>query len=79
MVTFSIVLVLMGTFMFKAKENTGMVQEQLERKGATVTTAQARAVAHEYTGKIWMMHKYVGYRLCFLLFGRVILEVKDRA
>ncbi len=74
-ITFSIILVLMGTFMFKTRENTGMVIEQLERKGATVNNDQARAVAHEYSDKIWMMHKYVGYGLCFLLLCRVVLEV----
>ncbi len=67
-------LVILGTFMFKTRENIGMVQEQLERKGATVTKDQARSVAHEYSDKIWMTHKYVGYGLCFLLLCRVILE-----
>ena len=52
-----------------------MVIEQLERKGATVTKDQARAVAHEYSDKIWMLHKYVGYGLCFLLLCRVVIEV----
>ncbi len=64
----------MGTFMFKIKENVGMVTEQLERKGVTVTENQARGVAHEYSDKIWMLHKYVGYGLCFLLLSRVLLE-----
>lgn len=73
-ITFTIILVLMGTFMFKMRDNTGMVQEQLERKGATVTKDQARSVAHEYSDKIWMTHKYVGYGLCFLLLCRFILE-----
>jgi len=73
-ITFTIILVLMGTFMFKTRENIGMVQEQLERKGATVTADQARAVSHEYSDKIWMLHKYVGYGLAFLLLCRIILE-----
>ncbi|HLZ15701.1 MAG TPA: cytochrome b/b6 domain-containing protein [Cyclobacteriaceae bacterium] len=73
-IIFTIVLVLMGTFMFRMRDNIGMVQEQLEHKGAAVTKDQARSVAHEYSDKIWMLHKYVGYGLAFLLFCRVVLE-----
>jgi Ni/Fe-hydrogenase 1 B-type cytochrome subunit len=74
-IIFTIVLVLMGTFMFKMRDNIPMVQEQLESKGATVTKDQARSVAHEYSDKIWMLHKYVGYGLSFLLLCRILLEV----
>jgi Ni/Fe-hydrogenase 1 B-type cytochrome subunit len=73
-IIFTIVLVLMGTFMFKMRDNIPMVQEQLEHKGVTVTKDQARSVAHEYSDKIWMLHKYVGYGLSFLLLCRIILE-----
>jgi cytochrome b561 len=73
-IIFTIILVLMGTFMFKMRDNIGMVQEQLEHKGVTVTKDQARSVAHEYSDKIWMFHKYVGYGLSFLLLCRIILE-----
>jgi cytochrome b561 len=73
-IIFTIVLVLMGTFMFKTRDNIPMVQEQLESKGVTVTKDQARAVTHEYSDKIWMLHKYVGYGLAFLLLCRIVLE-----
>lgn len=73
-ITASLVLVLMGSTFFKMKDNIGMVQAQVERKGGTVTPEQARAVAHEYSDKMWMAHKYVGYGLCFLLLCRVIIE-----
>lgn len=73
-IIFTIVLVLMGTFMFKTRDNIPMVQEQLESKGATVTKDQARAVTHEYSDKIWMLHKYVGYGLAFLLLCRIVIE-----
>jgi len=73
-IIFTIVLVIMGTFMFKTRANIPMVQEQLESKGVTVTNDQARAVTHEYSDKIWMLHKYVGYGLCFLLLCRIVLE-----
>jgi len=76
-IIFTIVLVLMGTFMFKTRDNIPMVQEQLESKGVTVTKDQARAVTHEYSDKIWMLHKYVGYGLAFLLLCRIILEASQ--
>jgi Ni/Fe-hydrogenase 1 B-type cytochrome subunit len=76
-IIFTITLVLMGTFMFKMRDNIGMVQEQLEHKGVTVTKDQARSVAHEYSDKIWMLHKYVGYGLAFLLLCRIILEASQ--
>ncbi len=73
-IIFTIVLVLMGTFMFKMRDNIPIIQEQLEGKGITISKDQARSVAHEYSDKIWMLHKYVGYGLCFLLLCRIILE-----
>jgi len=73
-IIFTIVLVLMGTFMFKMRDNIPLVQEQLEHKGVTVTPDQARSVAHEYSDKIWMLHKYVGYGLAFLFLCRILLE-----
>ena len=73
-IIFTIMLVLMGTFMFKMRDNIGIIQEQLEHKGVTVTQDQARSVAHEYSDKIWMFHKYVGYGLAFLLLCRVKLN-----
>src|SRR5882762_9530993 len=76
-IIFTIVLVLMGTFMFKMRDNIPMVQEELEHKGLTVTKDQARAVAHEYSDKIWMLHKYVGYGLSFLLLCRILLEASQ--
>ena len=51
-----------------------MVQEQVERKGGTVTVDQARSVAHEYSDKLWMLHKYIGFGLAFLLFWRIMTE-----
>jgi cytochrome b561 len=70
----SLVLVLLGSTMFRTWDNIGLVREQLERKGAIVTKDQARSVAHEYSDKLWMAHKYVGYGLCFLLLSRFVIE-----
>jgi len=74
-ITASIILVLFASTVFTIKGNLSMVQEQIQQKGRTVTPDQARAVAHEYSDKLWMLHKYVGYGLCFLLLSRIVLEV----
>jgi Ni/Fe-hydrogenase 1 B-type cytochrome subunit len=71
----SLVLVLLGSTMFRTGDNVSLVLEQLERKGAVVTKDQAWSVAHEYSDKLWMAHKWVGYGLCFLLFSRFIIEL----
>src|SRR5450631_2570647 len=70
----TLVLVLLGSTMFRINDNISLVQEQLERKGVSVTKDQARSVAHEYSDKVWMAHKFVGYALCFLLLSRFIIE-----
>lgn len=72
--TASIVMVLFGSTIFTIKENVPMVQEQIQQKGGVVSPEQARAVAHEYSDKLWMLHKYIGYGLCFLLLSRMIIE-----
>src|SRR5690348_12718613 len=78
----SILLVILGSTMFRTRNNIDMVQEQLQGKGVTVTVDQARSVAHEYSDKLWMAHKWVGYGLCFLLGCRMMIEMtvsrKDR-
>ena len=53
-----------------------MVQEQVAQKGGSVTQDQARKVAHEYSDKLWMLHKYIGYGLAFLLLWRIVIEVR---
>src|SRR5580698_2641034 len=70
-ITASLVLVLLASTMFRTRDNIDLVVQQLERKGAVVTRDQARAVAHEYSDKLWMAHKMVGYGLCFLLLCRM--------
>lgn len=70
----SIITVVFGSTLFRTRNNVQMVQEQVERKGGTVTTDQARSVAHEYSDKLWMLHKYVGYGLAILILWRIIIE-----
>jgi len=51
------------------------VQESLQEKGATVSKDQARAVAHEFSDKLWDLHKWIGFILCALLLSRLIIEI----
>lgn len=75
--TASLVCVLLGSTLFKTKDNIAMVQEQLQEKGAVVTKDQARTVAHEYSDKLWDWHKFIGYGLCFLLLSRFVIEMAE--
>jgi Ni/Fe-hydrogenase 1 B-type cytochrome subunit len=71
----SIITVLFGSTLFKTKPNVAMVQEQVQQKGGTITEKQAWGVAHEYSDKLWMLHKYIGYGLSLLLLWRIITEI----
>lgn len=73
-ITGSIVTVLLNSTLLSPRDNVKMVQEQLEKKGATVTEEQAFAVSHEYEEKMWDVHKLIGYGLAFLLLARVVIE-----
>ena len=73
-ITGSIVTVLLNSTLLSPRDNVKMVQEQLEKKGATVTEEQAFAVSHEYEEKMWDVHKLIGYGLAFLLLVRVVIE-----
>ena len=70
----SLICVLLASTLFRTRNNISMVQEQLQGKGATVTQDQARAVAHEYSDKLWEWHTFMGYALCFLLLSRLVIE-----
>jgi Ni/Fe-hydrogenase 1 B-type cytochrome subunit len=70
----SLITVLLASTMFSTKSNLSMITEQIQKKGGVVTPVQARAVAHEYSDKLWMVHKYIGYGLCFLLLCRIFIE-----
>lgn len=71
----SMITVLFASTMFSTKSNVPMVTEQILKKGGAVTPVQARAVAHEYSDKLWMVHKYIGYGLSFLLLFRIVIEM----
>ena len=71
----SILTVILGSTMFRTRNNIDMVQEQLQGKGVTVTVDQAKSVAHEYSDKLWMTHKWIGYGLCILWVCRMTIEM----
>lgn len=73
-ITTSMVTVLLNSTMLSPRENVKLVQEQLEKKGVTVTEDQAFAVSHEYEDKMWDVHKLVGYGLAILLLARIVIE-----
>lgn len=73
-ITGSIVTVLLNSTLLSPRENIKLVQDQLEKKGVTVTEEQAFAVSHEYEEKMWQIHKFIVYGLAFLLLARVLIE-----
>lgn len=73
--TASIVTVIFASTLFKTKSNVAMVQQQIQQQGGIITPKQAQSVAHEYSDKLWMLHKYIGFGLSFLLLWRIVAEV----
>jgi Ni,Fe-hydrogenase I cytochrome b subunit len=73
-ITAAIVTVLFASTMFAMKDNIPVIQQQVQQKGGVVSIDQAKAVAHEYSDKLWMLHKLIGFVICFLLLCRIIIE-----
>ena len=73
-ISVSLITVLLASTIFTVKENVPLVQEELQKKGIIISPEQAKGVAHEYNDKLWMVHKYTGYVLCFLLISRMLIE-----
>jgi cytochrome b561 len=73
--TASITTVIFASTLFRTRNNITMVQDLVKEKGGTVTPDQARNVAHEYSDKLWDLHKYIGFGLSVLLLWRIIAEV----
>jgi Ni,Fe-hydrogenase I cytochrome b subunit len=71
----SMVTVLFASTLLNPRENTGLVQEQLQKNGITVTMDQAFAVSHEYEDKVWDVHKWIGFGIVFLLLSRFAIEL----
>ena len=76
--TASLVTVLLGSTLFKTRQNVSSVIEEVAQKGGTVTKDQAFSVAHAYSDKLWDTHKIIGFVLCFLLLTRVFIEISQK-
>jgi Ni/Fe-hydrogenase 1 B-type cytochrome subunit len=74
-ITGSLLTVLLASTTFRTRNTTAMVQQQLQQKDVSVTTDQARAVAHEFNDKVWDLHKIAGYVLSALVLIRILLEI----
>ena len=72
--TASITTVIFGSTLFKTSNTIGLVQEQVQQGGGTITPKQARSVAHEFSDQLWMLHKYIGFGLSFLMLWRIVAE-----
>lgn len=72
--TASLITVGLASTLFRTRNNISMVQTQLAKKGVAVDPDQARAVAHEFNDKLWGLHTWLGYILCFFLVGRLVIE-----
>ena len=77
--TASLITVLLGSTLFKTRNNISTVTDEVVSKGGSITSDQARSVAHAFSDKLWDTHKIIGYVLCFLLLTRVIIEVSQHA
>jgi Ni/Fe-hydrogenase 1 B-type cytochrome subunit len=72
--TASLITVGLASTVFRTRNNIDLVQTQLRQKGVTVDKDQARAVAHEFSDKLWGLHTWLGYILVFFLLVRLLLE-----
>ena len=71
--------VLLASTLFRTRNNTAMVQEQLRQKGSTVNTDQARAVSHAFSDKVWELHTWIGYFVAIFLLTGLGLALEDFA
>lgn len=71
----TLVTVLLASTTYRTRNNIPMVQQQLQHQGITVTSDQARAVAHAFNDKLWDIHRLVGYILGILLLSRLLIDI----
>jgi Ni,Fe-hydrogenase I cytochrome b subunit len=74
-ITASIITVLLASTLLNSRENIGLVKDQLQKNGLTVTNEQAFAISHKYEEKVWDMHKWIGFGIAFLLLSRLAIEL----
>ena len=71
----SVTTVILNGTLFKTKKNIDMVEAMVKEKGGNITPDQAKNVAHEYSDKLWNLHKYIGFGLVFLMLWRIVAEM----
>jgi len=69
-----LITVSLNATLFSVNEQTAYIREMLKNTGATVSTTQARAVAHGMEDKVWNIHTYFGYVLAVLFLYRICYE-----
>ncbi len=74
--TISITKVIFGSTLFKSNNNINIVQQQVQEKVSIVNKNLARSVGHKYSDRLWMLHKYIGLGLSFIIFSRIIIKVR---
>jgi len=74
-VTASLVTTLLASTLFRTRNNTGMVQQELQHEGLAISQDQARGVAHAFNDRLWDWHTYLGYIICGFLVARVVIEL----
>ena len=70
----SLITVLINSTIMDQRGTSGLVKDELQKAGATVSNDQARSVAHALSDSVWDVHKYFGYCLAGLLLFRLLLE-----
>jgi cytochrome b561 len=73
-ITGSLITVLFAKTILATKSNISMVQTNLQKNNVSVTSDQARSVAHDFNDMVWRWHIYIGYVLASLLLFRLICE-----
>jgi Ni/Fe-hydrogenase 1 B-type cytochrome subunit len=70
----SLITVLINSTITDQRGTSGLVKDELQKSGVSVSNDQARSVAHALSDSVWDVHKYFGYCLAGLLLFRLLLE-----
>lgn len=70
----SLITVLLAKTMLNNKDNVHVVKENLQKSNITVTTDQAKSLAHEFSDMAWHWHTIIGYVLAALFGFRIVFE-----
>src|SRR5437879_4796355 len=70
----SLITVLINSTITDERPISSLMQNELQKAGATVTNKQTMSFAHALGDKVWDIHIYFGYGLAALLLFRSIME-----